>query len=305
MAFNYGNAQDLTPKRSMVLPYILPILIRRAKEGRLITYSELAEEIEREYGVAPGIGRMTWWGWPVGIVGSMVRDWGLRHGLIIPPINVIVINKGTKEPGIGADHVAAYFKVDGINMRRNRTAYMTAAAEAVYNFGKAKWDMVAAAAGTDILPVRHGKVDDSEPIPLPKIPSKFAPESRAHKTLKVWAAHHPDVFREYGKFSTGENEKVLSSGDRPDAYFFNGKDRLAVEVKASNADDDELKRGVYQCVKYRAVMRAENEARRLAPTTSAVLMSTRRPNKAVRLLMKRLHVNFIGAPLKAERFAIK
>lgn len=305
MAFDYGNTRDLTPMRSMVLPYILPILIRRAKEGRLITYSELAEEIEREYGVVPGIGRMTWWGWPVGIVGSMVRDWGLGQGLVIPPINVIVISKATKEPGTGADHVAAYYKVDGINIKKNRTAYMKAAAEAVYNFGKTNWDKVAVAAGADILPLRHGKVDDSDPIPLPKIPSKFGAESNEHKALKKWATLHPAVFREYGKFSTGEDEKLLSSGDRLDAYFFNGKDRLAVEVKASNADDHELMRGVYQCVKYLAVMRAENEALRLAPTASAVLVSTRRPSRAVRTLMKRLHVNFIEAPLKAEHHTMK
>ncbi len=300
MAFDYDNTPDLTSLRGMVLPYVLPVLIRRAKEGRPITYSELAEEIEREYGVVTGIGRMTWWGWPVGIVGTMVRDWGAEQDLVIPPINVIVIRKATKEPGTGADHVAAYFRVDGIDMKKNRTAYMKAAAEAVYSYGTNNWDRVAAAAGADILPLRHGKVDDAEPIPLPRIPSKYGPESDEHKALKKWAALHPAAFHRYGKFSTGENEKVLSSGDRLDAYFSNGKDRLAVEVKASNANDDELMRGVYQCVKYRAVMRAENEARRLAPTVSAVLMSTRRPGRAVRTLMKRLHVDFIDAPIEAE-----
>lgn len=286
MAFDYDDVQDLTPMRSMVLPYVLPILIRRAKEGRPITYSELAGEIKQEYGVAPDPGRMTWWGWLVGTVGMMVRDWGKGQGLVIPPINVIVINKVTKAPGTGADHVAAYFKVDGIDMKKSRTAYMNAATEAVYDYGKKNWDRLAAAAGADILPLRHGKVDDAEPIPLPRIPTKFGAESREHMALKLWAALHPAVFREYGKFSPGKNEKVLSSGDRLDAYFFNGKDRLAVEVKASNANDDELMRGVYQCIKYRAVMRAENEARRLAPTVSAVLVSTRKPGKAVRALMK-------------------
>lgn len=300
MAFEYDHADGLTEKRIKVLPYVLPILIRRAKEGRPITYSELADEVMQEYGVDPGIGRMTWWGWPVGTIGFMVRDWGSERGLVIPPINVIVVGKISKEPGVGADHVAAYFKVDGINMKKNRKAYMQAAATAVYNYGKKNWDRVAAAAGADILPVRSGKIDDAEPIPLPKIPPKFGPESSQHKALKRWAALHPAVFREYGRFDAGKNEEVLSSGDRLDAYFFNGRDRLAVEVKASNANDNELMRGVYQCIKYQAVMRAENVARRLAPTVSALLVSTRRPGKAVRTLLKRLHVAFIKAPKEAE-----
>lgn len=300
MAFDYNSINGLTLKRRMVLPHILPILIRRAKEARPIAYSELAEEIKKEYGVDPGIGRMTWWGWPVGAIGLMVRDWGTAQNLVIPPINVIVIDKATREPGTGADDVAAYFKVSGIDIKKNRAAYMKAAADAVYNYGKDNWDKLAAAAGAEILSLRHGNIGDAEPIPLPEIPILSGAESREHKALKKWAASHPEFFLEYAKFSAGENEKILSSGDRVDVYFSNGKDRLAVEVKAKNSNDDELMRGVYQCVKYRAVMRAENEARRLAPIVSAVLLSTRKPGNVVHKLMKRLHVKFMTAPISAE-----
>lgn len=65
---------------------------------------------------------------------------------------------------------------------------------------------------------------------------------------------------DHGSFATGTNEKHLSSGDRLDAHFDNGKQRLAVEVKTSGCSEDELQRGVYQAVKYRAILRAEQKA---------------------------------------------
>lgn len=99
----------------------------------------------------------------------------------------------------------------------------------------------------------------------------------------------------------GRSEKGLSSGDRLDAYFDNGRLRLAVEVKASHASDDELMRGVYQCIKYRAVLRAEQQAMRLVPNGNAVLVSTRVPSRKAKALMKRLHVSFLLAPIEAER----
>lgn len=297
MSFNYSSVANLTSIRAEILPHVLPILVRRAKEARLITYGELAEEIHTEYGVKPQF-RKTNYGWPVGVVGELVRDWGLSQGTRIPPLNVIVVDKAKGRPGSGADHVAAYFSIGGVSLKKNRDAYMKAAAEAVFNYRG--WDQVAEAFGAEVLPLRHAKLDDAEPIQLPVIPKVFGPESPRHKALKLWVRMNPGIFHHFGKFKVGRNEFVLSSGDRLDCYFLNDEGGLAVEVKASNADDNELKRGVYQCVKYRAVLRAEKEALRLPPIGSAVLVSTRRPGHEVRQLLKRLQVDFVLVPIEAE-----
>ena len=94
---------------------------------------------------------------------------------------------------------------------------------------------------------------------------------------------------------------MLSSGDRIDAYFDNSAQRLAVEVKTSECTEDELQRGVYQVVKYRAVLRAEQKAMRHVPNGEALLMCTRAPSQETRALMKRLQVRFQQAPLEAEQ----
>ncbi len=127
------------------------------------------------------------------------------------------------------------------------------------------------------------------------------PESDEHKALKAWVASHPEEFVDFGYFPMGSNEKLLSSGDRLDAHFDNGRHRLAVEVKTSKCSEDELQRGVYQAVKYRAVLRAEQKAIRHVPNGEAVLVSTRAPNAETRALIKRLQVRFQQVPLEAEQ----
>jgi hypothetical protein len=65
-----------------------------------------------------------------------------------------------------------------------------------------------------------------------------------------------DVFpaksRSYAALPKGHD-----SADCADVMFEHTKGRIAVDVKASAASDAELERGIYQCVKYQALLRAE------------------------------------------------
>ncbi|KKL78769.1 hypothetical protein LCGC14_2021540 [marine sediment metagenome] len=54
----------------------------------------------------------------------------------------------------------------------------------------------------------------------------------------------------------GEVENDLLSGDRVDVLFTKGEEFAVVEVKSCLSSDDDLRRGIYQCVKYREVVRA-------------------------------------------------
>jgi hypothetical protein len=289
-----------TPWRIQVVADILPLLIRRAKEGKPISYGELAEQLQEEFGHEPQA-RKTLYGPPVGAIGLAIQELGERWGERIPPINTIVVRAGEGTPGMGADEIAHYFFEDnGRGMKQDREAYMHAAMDAVFAYGR-RWDRVAQALGAPVLEPATDVIDEGEVIDLPDIPPKFAPESQEHKALKAWMAAHPEWLDEYGEFGPGRSEHPLSSGDRLDAYFRNGRQRLAVEVKTSHASDNEMKRGVYQCVKYRAVLRAEEQALRRAPNGDAVLVSTRKLGKTVKTLAKRLHVHFLLVPLEAEQ----
>ena len=79
-------------------------------------------------------------------------------------------------------------------------------------------------------------------------------EGEKHKKLKEFICDHPEaigatnvVFR--------KTEHLLPSGDKLDVYFeLEDGTRLAVEVKSSISNDSDITRGIFQCVKYKAVM---------------------------------------------------
>jgi hypothetical protein len=52
-------------------------------------------------------------------------------------------------------------------------------------------------------------------------------------------------------------EGSLPSGDRLDVEIVDGDRRIGVEVKSIRSGDDDLQRGLFQCVKYKAVMDAQ------------------------------------------------
>jgi len=293
-----------TPWRIQVVADILPILVRRAKEGRPIFYSELAEQLEAEFGHEPKA-RKTVYGAAVGAVGQAIEQLGQRaewRGERIPPINTIVVSKSTGYPSTGADEIAYYFFGDnGAGMAADRRAYLDAAMSAVYHYDK--WDQVAAALGVARLDPASGDLgaDMGEVLPLPRVQASGSPESAEHQALKRWVGKHPEELTDFGTFEPGRNEAVLSSGDRPDVLFENSMQRLAVEVKTSTCSEDELERGVYQCVKYRAILRAEQLATRKVPNGEAVLICPRAPGKKTTALIKRLNVNFHQVPVEAEK----
>jgi hypothetical protein len=119
--------------------------------------------------------------------------------------------------------------------------------------------------------------------------------------VKRWAREHPEELTDFGEFQLGRSEAVLSSGDRLDVLFDSGKQRLAVEVKTNTCSADELVCGIYQCVKYRAILRAEQFSARQIPNGDAVQICPRAPQKTRRRWLKRLNVNFHRVPVGAEQ----
>ncbi len=56
-----------------------------------------------------------------------------------------------------------------------------------------------------------------------------------------------------------ETEVELLSGDRVDVVIYGERATVAVEVKSGDSNRADLERGVYQCVKYEAVLRAQED----------------------------------------------
>ena len=300
--FQWSNVQLAnSPWRSQVVPDALPILIRWAKEGEPRTYGDLAQELHDNYG-HPIKHRKDLYGAVAGGVAQAIQWLSEQWNEPIPPLHAIVINKSTKHPGDGAIRIApAYFDGKKLNTEDDRREQLKEAMNDVFTYPH--WDRVAGALGAPVLKPSGGtKADRPQSVlPLPRVQVGGGPESAEHQALKRWVAAHPEVFGAFGIFSVGYNEHLLSSGDKLDVHFGNAEQRLGVEVKTSRCSEDELQRGVYQAVKYRAVLRAEQKALGQVPNGEAVLVCTRVPSAETEALINRLQVRFQQVLLVAEK----
>lgn len=284
-----------------LVPDALPILLRWAKEGESHTYTDLARELHDRNGHS--IKHVLNYGRVAGGVAQAIEWLSGQWKEPIPPLHVIVVNKNKGMPGEGAATIVpSYFDDKPMDTPEQRRAHFEEALQDVITYPH--WDRVARALDAPILEPDAGEKPQNEAqrvIPLPRVQQGGGPESAEHQALKKWVANQPEEFMDYGSFTTGTNEKLLSSGDRLDAHFDNGKQRLAVEVKTSRCSEDELQRGVYQAVKYRAILRAEQKAIRHVPNGEAILVCTRVPSAETLVLIKRLQVHFQQVSLQAEQ----
>ena len=82
-------------------------------------------------------------------------------------------------------------------------------------------------------------------------------EGPNHEALRLWVQKHPErVVKGLRGVETGTEVELLS-GDRVDVVYRTAREVITIEVKSRDSDWADLRRGVYQCVKYRAVMEAQ------------------------------------------------
>ncbi|HVW09896.1 MAG TPA: hypothetical protein VHC90_15010 [Bryobacteraceae bacterium] len=102
--------------------------------------------------------------------------------------------------------------------------------------------------------------------------SSFGPggESPQHKALKEYVATHPLSIGLPAEDYQPTFEEELPSGDRLDVSFM-GADWVAVEVKSRISTTADITRGMFQCVKYVAVMNAVQVCRGERQNARAIL----------------------------------
>ena len=104
---------------------------------------------------------------------------------------------------------------------------------------------------------------------------KFYLVTASSQLRGISVAKNPRVIKSKISFKAGKREWLFASSDRADVMFEHNDGCVAVEVKALEASNDELERGIYQCVKYQALLRAELKAEDKVPNGLAVLVIER------------------------------
>lgn len=270
-----------------------PILVRQAGERRNITYSEWAAEIEK---TLKGRVNPRTLAKVAGLIGDACKAYADKTATRTPEINLMVVNKTTRIPGTGAGLYIKRFCRESLGRRvdpkelaaTEKRAIVAKAAKEIFDF--ADWEGVLAAYG--LAAARNGRRRTKARRKSVRPNRKqwhIGPESDAHKGLKRRIASHPRLVG-VKRRESGEEEQWLWSGDEVDVYFKGAA--VAVEVKAGNATHGELHRGVFQCIKYKAVLEAQQISEGEIPTADCRLATGGRLPDELRRLCKRLGVEY-------------
>lgn len=282
-------------------PMALVILLDRLKNNAgSMSYGELAAQMRLRFGerIQPNKQK---YGRPLGAAAQFLIDIGREHGMDVPALTVIVVREDIGYPGKGVDWFVQRLRNSGYDLKDpRRLAILDTETKRVWRFGRERWAHLERLLGPTPLP--NPQPSARKLGRPPRVKRRGKGEGAAHIALKHWVAEHPERFKEFGHYTCGTFEECLQSGDSIDAMLFGPSTRLAVEVKASNATQDELTRGIFQCVKYRKTLEAEACVYpdfKLPGT--CVLVSTNSLSKKNERIAQLLAVPFRKLPMSCER----
>ena len=261
----------------------LPVLVARVERYRGQPDTDIPEFT---YGDLAGIVAGRSYAHPIqhalGSIGFGLKELaeapGWKFGRI-PPIQLLVWSQGQYSPG----EIAFGFLGFSARTIREMTKQDRQSAARV-----ARSDILAYPYWREVLahlalkPVTLDLPDAKNILASPS-PDRFGGiESLEHKRLKSYLATHYSELGIKGNFKA-TFEQPLFSGDKADLMLdeIRGKRRYCIEVKSRISPDGDLIRGIFQCVKYKAVVLAQerfNGAKSVdyTPKDVNVLLATER-----------------------------
>jgi hypothetical protein len=240
-------------------------LIATALDGTTITYGELKTYLETEADFS------TIFPTRIGFVAGTLMEMIQRHDLSAPLLNVLVVNQQDRMPSKGAgSFMARRFdnpRLKSATYKREHPQrwkeYFDRASAEVYAQSATQWaELFQLTFGqplrqTEVIQEREkrqaGQEDD-----YGAGPGKYGAggESAYHKALRLWVRDNPGQIDRAFAGARTETEFPLDSGDRVDAVFHLANKTVVLEVKSRISNAVDLRRGVFQCIKYRAVKQA-------------------------------------------------
>ncbi len=234
---NIINSVIHTKRSQELVSQIIPILVGWAKYGLTNkTYGDLI--------YALGYTRYSGIGDQLGNVETVMRELRKMTGEEVPTLNALVKTPKEGIPSDGFDFV--YPNYNGLTLSE-KLVFVAGINEKALNYQK--WDWV-----LDQLGLQPSKIITEQELEAISV-HVGGGEGKEHKAIKEYVYKHPESLGITGVIRK-ETEHPLPSMDRLDVYFVTSDCRYAIEVKPSTSPDDDITRGIFQCVKYKAVMEA-------------------------------------------------
>lgn len=239
------------------------VLLHQGKTLESITYAELARRVGflNRHGVPyPRLGRV------LGKMGNLVDSVQPSLPEKIPIIQSLVVNKSGLNRGIPDDGIKAFWKDYDKLTRPEKENKAYAEWQIIAEFGS-RWNTV-------LIKLNLSAID-APTLERQKTYRGSGGESPAHKALKNHIKNNPHLVSVDDNAESFE-EYALPSLDTLDILFKTPTCWTAVEVKSSVSDyfKGDYERGIYQTVKYTALLRAmRNDTKYNIPKTIRVILA--------------------------------
>lgn len=220
----------------------LPLLVAQAKAKNTITYGQFAKEMDMPN--PRNLNKV------LGAVGSELKKLGKEWGEEIPPLTCLVINKLEKTPQRGIGFYMPPEEFEKLSPARQEEVLHHLNSD-IWDYKR--WDDVLRHFGLE--PIVPAKSKAIEAIVREAKYGKGGGESEDHRRLKEYIKENPNLL---GLPQTlgGQTEYMFLSNDEIDVLFKSNVAWVGVEVKASRSDPADILRGIFQCVKYKALIEA-------------------------------------------------
>jgi hypothetical protein len=232
----------------------LPILVRQALVGQSITYQNLAQEI--------GMPNPRNLNMVLGYIGNRLIKLGKESNREIPPINCLVINKDTGLPGKG---IGSFITKEDFSRLTKSQKQGEVKRQLSRIFAYRDWYWV-----LEQFNLKPIKADVKQLLSQVK-KYKVGGESPMHKKFKEYIARNPLVLG-LTHLEEGKTEYMLPSQDEIDVLFGDGDLKIGIEVKSKASDTADILRGLFQCVKYKYLLEAEQAVNGETPNCRVILV---------------------------------
>ncbi len=264
---------------------MIKIFVSRILEDNVnpkyLSYSEIAEMINfpkpytgHKFGREIGI--------VLGSVGELLASIHLTTS--IPIIQTLAVSKETKLPSYG---LKAF--VPGYDSLSNneKKAFALREYEKIRLFGE-NWLDVLKQLNIDYSPSKTKKQK-----PVHKYNPFGSEGSPEHINVKNYIKEHHNELGYRGN-SEGIDEYPLLSGDKIDVVFRDEQGIYAYEAKSIHSDEDDIQRGIFQCVKYKKILEAQSKVfsdMKLNKIFCALVIETKMPTR-LKKICEQLYVTY-------------
>jgi hypothetical protein len=238
----YKGFGDESRKYQRLARQALPLLVAQAKARTTITYGQLALELEMRN--PRNLNAV------LGAIGVELKELGQEWNEKIPPINCLVLNKKKKTPQRGIEFYMSPKEFQTLSRPRQQ--------EVLYELNRDIWDYPR---WEDVLhyfnlePFVPAKSKILQAIARAASYGRAGGETEDHRRLKEYVKENPQLVG-LPKRVDGTTEHPFISADEVDVLFKCPHTWVGVEVKGQHADSKEIMRGIFQCIKYKALMEA-------------------------------------------------